>query len=289
MALAWHHPQQPEVLREEILAERAWRLIQWDDPGKAPVSVPLGTVLESPGAGVLLRSIGTEVYWHGPSLTADKQPRQHNTSGIHCFKLGDDGACPDRDGYRWHQAVVGVVALSGIVQIHKHGYRAERATIQSLMLRWGHVAEADAAAIGEALAERYQCPVTVETKAEYEAAYEAHRAHELERAWDAYCSKYPDGRETLDLVPVAEGVVRDFAAPPGTLMKPERKGRLKVIRFIEVASSRYVLVPLEKFSHAAVEIEVPDDAPEMGGHFARLWRLLREVRGGAWVTRGLTW
>lgn len=104
---------------EEILAYRGWNLE--DDPVN----------------GARLRSMFIGAIWDGPSLVADAPPTQMAPHGYH------HGVYAMKEKL-WQSIygvniatsahVTGVVLLSGLVVEGANGYRAERATIQSLTI-----------------------------------------------------------------------------------------------------------------------------------------------------------
>lgn len=106
-----------ESATTELLATRGWRLTF------------------SPYIGVRLQSLCLEVVWDGPTLVAHGDPEQPDT-GIHAAK--DEAWTTEFCRYACIAPVWGVVALSGKVVEGQTGYRAERATIQSLALHYTH-------------------------------------------------------------------------------------------------------------------------------------------------------
>lgn len=107
-----------ETATTELLATRGWRL------------------LFSPYVGVRLQSLCLETVWDGPTLVAHGDPESSDT-GIHAAK-GERWAT-EFCRYACIAPVWGVVALSGKVVEGQTGYRAERATIQSLVLHHTHI------------------------------------------------------------------------------------------------------------------------------------------------------
>lgn len=97
----------------ELLAMRGWRLDF------------------SPYCGVRLRSLHVDVVWEGPTLIAHGDPEQEST-GVHAAKT--EKWATEFSRYAALAPVWGVVALSGKVVEGTTGYRAERATVQSLVL-----------------------------------------------------------------------------------------------------------------------------------------------------------
>ena len=126
-----------EPVTEEILAWRGWHLVPEGDDW-------------------LLRSPSYAMRWDGPSAVADQKPAVHTRNGLYAVK--------DRTRAGESYYVYGQVALSGIVLEGETGYRAERATIRSLVLRGLPEGMEDVAPITvmAALEERYQCEVTYE-------------------------------------------------------------------------------------------------------------------------------
>lgn len=104
---------EPVPVATEIIAWRAWSLVEddWNRP--------------------MLKSVSQGTLWDGPTLRADKTPKRDTPHGIYARKsletLGEYGGQP----------VVGSIALSGIVVEADNGYRAEVATIRSLKVRQG--------------------------------------------------------------------------------------------------------------------------------------------------------
>jgi hypothetical protein len=134
-----------------------------------------------------LVSLHHPVQWHGPVLTADKVPEENSPHGIYALakdKWFSDGGgfaatyrqmylqmniyggiCPSvapyTNEYRDRSLVEGEVALSGVVVCGDKGYRAERATIQSLkLLKVPEECRLCKVEVAGWLEQRYQCPVT---------------------------------------------------------------------------------------------------------------------------------
>lgn len=116
-------PVTPPVVdsTEEILAWRGWGLIH------------------DPYHGTRLQSLSAKTIWDGPTLVADGDPSEEHR-GVHAqtegkWKQDLDPMWFVGADFRRLSFVEGVVALSGKVVVGATGYRAERATIQRLILR----------------------------------------------------------------------------------------------------------------------------------------------------------
>jgi hypothetical protein len=140
---------EPEPMKGPVLAWRAWRLV-----------------------GDTLQSMTRAVDWEGPTLSAHQEPTADGESGIYAKR---DRASVERyyaKELAEADVIVGTVELSGRIVEHEDGYRAERATIQSL---YGIVCEYEALTkfgwmreqrgiseyVKTALERRYACAVDV--------------------------------------------------------------------------------------------------------------------------------
>lgn len=107
----------------------------------------------------LLKSWWTDHVWPGPMLRSDRTPIEHRRHGVHAFKNRRQARAHAADTDILN-AVIGRVALSGIVCCYQRGYRAEVAMIQELQVQQSY-----AGFVGQdvlrALGAFYQCPVTI--------------------------------------------------------------------------------------------------------------------------------
>jgi hypothetical protein len=145
----WEHP---DTVTEEIVAYRGW-------------SYDFG-IQEDGSIEVWLESLYQDFYWKGPVTTASQPPAADNDLGLYAV-----GGQPHHEG-NWNYYVEdaesvqvwGRVALSGVVVEGKNGYRAERATIQELWVNPRDPrTEDNLDGVCKALADRYQCDVSVKT------------------------------------------------------------------------------------------------------------------------------
>ena len=131
----------PEPESEEILAWRGWDLVGYSS-GDVEV--------------VRLRSLTRIFLWDSPSVVADRRPSQHSAHGLYAMRTRGQFVAQ----YTPH--VLGQVALSGIVVEGENGYRAERATIRSLIITHNPFPDVPLIVLADRLANHYQCEVTWE-------------------------------------------------------------------------------------------------------------------------------
>jgi hypothetical protein len=127
----------PEPVSEEIIAWRGWKMKR-DDANRW-----------------VLLSITWNAVWEGPTFIADEIPARDSQHGVYARKsretLGEyAGVC------------CGEVALSGVVVEGENGYRAERATIRSLIIFGWPAPDVRPLEVMTELEERYQCEVSWE-------------------------------------------------------------------------------------------------------------------------------
>jgi hypothetical protein len=124
----------PEPVTEEIIAWRGWMILgEPNDPR--------------------LCSLTRMSLWDGPTVTADQKPDRDSTHGLYALR--------DRAGLReMRRDAEGEVSLSGVVVEGTNGYRAERATVRSIVLANNPCPEISLMTLADLLAVRYQCEVT---------------------------------------------------------------------------------------------------------------------------------
>jgi hypothetical protein len=128
---------EPEPVSEEIIAWRGWRL-QRSEEGRW-----------------FLCSVSMATLWEGPTLIADKQPDRDSHHGIYARRTRKALA-------EYTRQCCGEVALSGVVVEGENGYRAERATIRSLIVFGWPAPDVRPLEVIAELEERYQCEVSWE-------------------------------------------------------------------------------------------------------------------------------
>lgn len=134
----------PEPVNTEVLAWRGWGF------------EPSVRRLKSVTAGHI---------WQGPTFVSDERPDtvrgpysyQYHEPGVHALQEDKFRG----SGYDLSE-VIGEVALTGLVVVGTFGWRAEKATIRSLVVRPGLcTAEKNTLDVIDELAAVYQCEVTI--------------------------------------------------------------------------------------------------------------------------------
>ena len=129
----------PVPIAQEIIAWRGWSLVPTEQ-------------------GWRLRSLVVDRTWESATLVAHDTPKSDLLGvGIHACKTREDFGA---SGYC--ATCMGTVALSGIVVEGEVGYRAERATVRSLIVLGYPAPNVRPIEICAELAETYQCDVTWE-------------------------------------------------------------------------------------------------------------------------------
>lgn len=117
-----------------------------------------------------LRSVVSETVWDGPVLRADGKPapydphrtewryRDDHCHGIYAYTDAADAIRRTMNANGWD--VCGRIRAAGRVVMHTHGFRAEYAVIERLVLHPEVALEGDAAFQRQALADRYHCDVS---------------------------------------------------------------------------------------------------------------------------------
>lgn len=132
-------PAPPEPVAQEIIAWRGWRVMPDDD----------GWALWSPCQ---------PMKWDSLSVVADKVPDTDHPHGLYAMK-----DLPQLDVGYCAQAY-GEVALSGIVLVGQTGFRAERATVRSIVLLPTLGEDVHPIEVMAALEQRYQCDVAWDSR-----------------------------------------------------------------------------------------------------------------------------
>ena len=108
--------------------------------------------------GWRLRSIVVNKVWETATLVAHASPKANEHGvGIHACKTREEFV-----GSGYAGTCIGTVALSGLVVEGEIGYRAERATVRSLIVLGYPAPEIRPIELCAELAETYQCDVTWE-------------------------------------------------------------------------------------------------------------------------------